>query len=126
MHHSGILIINKPYNTTAQNFAQLLFNLCMITWLHKHMLPCAYKYFFGIDCPICGAQRSMLLLLQGNFIESFKTYPPLIFLLTLIFFAIAYLIFPKIVEANFLKQYAVFVLMIIAINYGYKIATGNL
>jgi len=90
------------------------------------MLPCAYKYFFGIDCPICGAQRSMLLLLQGNFIESFKTYPPLIFLLTLIFFAIAYLIFPKIVEANFLKQYAVFVLMIIAINYGYKIATGNL
>ncbi|HYJ65209.1 MAG TPA: DUF2752 domain-containing protein [Parafilimonas sp.] len=98
----------------------------MITWLQKHMLPCAYKYFFGIDCPICGAQRSMLLLLQGNFIESFKTYPPLIFLLTLIFFAIAYLIFPKIVEANFLKQYAVFVLMIIAINYGYKIATGNL
>ena len=98
----------------------------MITWLQKHMLPCAYKYFFGIDCPICGAQRSMLLLLQGNFIESFKTYPPLIFLLTLIFFAIAYLIFPKIVKANFLKQYAVFVLMIIAINYGYKIATGNL
>jgi hypothetical protein len=90
------------------------------------MLPCAYKYFFGIDCPICGAQRSMLLLLQGNFIESFKMYPPLIFLLTLIFLAIAYLIFPKIVKANFLKQYAVFVLMIIAINYGYKIATGNL
>ena len=90
------------------------------------MLPCAYKYFFGIDCPICGAQRSMLLLLQGNFIESFKIYPPLIFLLTLIFFAIAYLIFPKIVKANFLKQYAVFALMIIAINYGYKIATGNL
>jgi len=90
------------------------------------MLPCAYKYFFGIDCPICGAQRSMLLLLQGNFIESFKTYPPLIFLLTFIFFAIAYLIFPKIVKVKFLKQYAVFVLMIIAINYGYKIATGNL
>jgi len=90
------------------------------------MLPCAYKYFFGIDCPICGAQRSMLLLLQGNLIESFKIYPPLIFLLALIFFAIAYLIFPKIIKTKFLKQYAVFVLMIIAINYGYKIATGNL
>jgi hypothetical protein len=89
-------------------------------------LPCAYKYFFGIDCPICGAQRSMLLLLQGNFAASFKTYPPLIFLLLLVFFAVAYLTFPKIIKAKFLKQYAVFVLMIVGINYGYKIATGNL
>ena len=68
----------------------------------------------------------MLLLLQGNFIESFKIYPPLIFLLTLIFFAIAYLIFPKIIKTKFLKQYAVFVLIVISINYAYKIATGNI
>lgn len=98
----------------------------MITWLQKHMLPCAYKYFFGIDCPICGAQRSLLLLMQGNFVESFRLYPPLIFLLALIFLVIAYLIFPKIIKARFLKQYAVFVLMVIAVNYAYKIATGNI
>jgi hypothetical protein len=90
------------------------------------MLPCAYKYFFGIDCPICGAQRSMLLLMQRNFTESFKTYPPLVFLLALICLAIAYLIFPSIIKVKFLKQYAVFVLIIISINYAYKIATGNL
>ncbi len=98
----------------------------MISWLQKHMLPCAYKYFFGIDCPICGAQRSLLLLMQGNFAESFKLYPPLIFLLTIMCLAIAYLIFPKIIKAKYLKQYAVFVLIIISLNYAYKIATHNL
>lgn len=98
----------------------------MMTWLQKHMLPCAYKYFFGIDCPICGSQRSLLLLMQGNFIESFKMYPPLIFLLLLVFFAVVYLIFPTIIKAKFLKQYAVVVLIIIAVNYTCKIATGNI
>ena len=68
----------------------------------------------------------MLLLLQGNFVESFKTYPPLVFLLMLIFLAVAYLIFPSIIKAKFLKQYAVFVLIIISLNYAYKIVTGNI
>lgn len=89
------------------------------------MLPCAYKYFFGIDCPICGSQRSLLSLMQGDFAESFKMYPPLVFLLALILLAIAYLIFPKIIKVKFLKQYAVVVLIIISINYAYKIVTGN-
>ncbi len=98
----------------------------MISLLEKHMLPCAYKYFFGIDCPVCGAQRSVLLLMQGNFVESFRMYPPLIFLFALIFFAVVYLLFPSVIKAKFLKQFAVFVLIIIVINYAYKIATGNL
>ena len=126
MHRSGILITIKHVIITAKFSAVIIYFLCMITWLQKHILPCAYKYFFGIDCPICGAQRALLLLLQGNFLESFKTYPPLIFLLILIFFAAIYLIFPSLVKAKFLKQYAVIVLMIIGVNYTYKIATGNL
>jgi hypothetical protein len=90
------------------------------------MLPCAYKYFFGIDCPVCGSQRALLLLVQGNFAESFRMYPPLIFLLMLILLAVAYLIFPSIIKAKLLKQYAVFVLVIISVNYACKIITGNL
>ena len=90
------------------------------------MLPCAYKYFFGIDCPICGAQRSLLLLMQGNFEDSFTTYPPLVFVLTLIFLMIAYVRFPSLIKTQFLKQYAVFVLIIIGINYICKIATGDI
>lgn len=98
----------------------------MISWLQKHMLPCAYKYFFGIDCPVCSAQRSLLLLMQGNFIVSFKTYPPLVFVLALIFLSIAYLFFPSFIKTKYLKYYAVFVLIIIAVNYMFKIATHNL
>jgi hypothetical protein len=98
----------------------------MISWLQKHMLPCGYKYFFGIDCPICGSQRSLIFLMKGNFAESFRMYPPLVFVLALIFFAVAYFIFPSVIKAKFLKQYAVFVLMIIAANYTYKIVTGNI
>ena len=97
-----------------------------MSWLEKHMFPCAYKYFFGIDCPICGAQRSLLLLMQGNVEDSFKIYPPLVFLLMLIIFAVSYLIFPSIIKANFLKKYSVVVLVIISINYTYKIVTGNI
>ena len=50
----------------------------MITWLQNHLLPCAFKTLFGIDCPICGFQRAFFLLLQGRFTNSFQMYPPLI------------------------------------------------
>ena len=42
------------------------------------MLPCAYKSLLGIDCPFCGAQRSFLLLLKGNLVDSLLMYPPLL------------------------------------------------
>lgn len=98
----------------------------MISWLQKHMLPCASKYFFGIDCPICGSQRSLLLLVQGKFAESFKMYPPLLFVLTLIAMAIIYFIYPSIIKAKYLKQYSVIVLIVIAVNYAFKIATHHI
>ena len=42
------------------------------------MFPCASKSFFNIDCPICGFQRSLIFLLQGDFKKSFLMYPPLV------------------------------------------------
>lgn len=42
------------------------------------MLPCALKYLLGLDCPLCGFQRSLLALLQGHWAESWALYPPLI------------------------------------------------
>lgn len=47
----------------------------MIGWLERHMLPCAYKSIFGIDCPGCGFQRSFIALLKGDFAHSFILYP---------------------------------------------------
>jgi hypothetical protein len=53
-------------------------------WLEDHLLPCAYKQIFGIDCPLCGSQRALIELLKGNVIESIKLYPALIPTLILI------------------------------------------
>lgn len=98
----------------------------MISWLQKHMMPCAFKMLFGIDCPICGFQRSLLALLQGNFIDSFKTYPPLVFVLILIFMSLVYLVFPGIVKPKYLRVYSSFVLVVIALSYMIKICSGNI
>lgn len=47
----------------------------MVKWLESHMLPCAYKQIFGIDCPGCGFQRACLALLKGNVGQSLALYP---------------------------------------------------
>jgi len=48
------------------------------------MLPCINKKYLGFECMGCGIQRSVVLLLNGEFIEAFYMYPgiyPLIGLL---------------------------------------------
>lgn len=51
------------------------------------MLPCLSKQVLGMECPGCGLQRSVALLLQGHFWESFLMYPGLFPML--FFFAFA-------------------------------------
>lgn len=46
-----------------------------------YMIPCMSKTLFGIECPGCGAQRSLLLLIQGDFQAAFHMYPPIYTLL---------------------------------------------
>ena len=41
----------------------------------KYMLSCFSKKIFGVDCPGCGIQRSVALILQGEFVAAFKMYP---------------------------------------------------
>lgn len=48
------------------------------------MLPCLSKVLFGMECMGCGIQRSVVLLLKGEFAAAFIMYPAiytLIFLL---------------------------------------------
>ncbi|TXD56590.1 DUF2752 domain-containing protein [Polaribacter sp. IC066] len=54
--------------------------------LEEYMLPCFSKTFFGFDCLGCGLQRSLLLLINGNFIDAFKMYPAIFTLLALFLF----------------------------------------
>ncbi|MGC6430575.1 MAG: DUF2752 domain-containing protein [Jejuia sp.] len=43
--------------------------------LEEYMLPCLNKKLFGIECMGCGLQRSLSLILHGEFIAAFKMYP---------------------------------------------------
>ncbi|MCV6631391.1 MAG: DUF2752 domain-containing protein [Flavobacteriaceae bacterium] len=47
----------------------------LLTERDKYMLPCVNKRLFGFDCPGCGMQRAMSLLVEGNFAEAFHMYP---------------------------------------------------
>ena len=57
--------------------------------LEKYMLPCMNKKLFGVPCPGCGLQRSIALLLKGEFAEAFFMYPGIYPLLALVVFVSA-------------------------------------
>ena len=53
------------------------------------MLPCMTKQLIGMDCPGCGIQRSISLLVHGDLLNSFLMYPallPIVFLLGFLIF----------------------------------------
>ena len=51
------------------------------------MLPCMNKKYLGFECMGCGIQRSIVLILRGEFVEAFFMYPaiyPLVLLFSLL------------------------------------------
>lgn len=49
----------------------------MLEWLETHQIPCLVKHYLGIECPGCGFQTALLLLLKGEWKASFSVYPAL-------------------------------------------------
>jgi hypothetical protein len=56
--------------------------------IEDFMLPCLNKKLFGIECLGCGMQRSVGLIIHGDFIGAFKMYPA-IYTLILMFVVLA-------------------------------------
>jgi hypothetical protein len=57
----------------------------MITWLEQHLFPCFFKSHFGMECPGCGMQRSLIALLKGDVLQSLHYHVALIpFIITCI------------------------------------------
>ncbi|GAA0744060.1 MULTISPECIES: DUF2752 domain-containing protein [Flavobacteriaceae] len=48
-----------------------------------YMLPCLNKKLFGFECMGCGMQRSVALILEGDFIGAFFMYPAIYTLILL-------------------------------------------
>lgn len=95
----------------------------IIEWLESHMQSCFYKKYFGIECPGCGMQRSLIQLLRGNFMESLKLFPALIPTIALIVFLILHLVFKFKHGANILKNLFIINTSIVVLSYIYKLLT---
>jgi hypothetical protein len=84
--------------------------------LQDYMLPCMNKKLFGFDCPGCGLQRSVMLILKGDFLEAFLMYPAIYPIILLLVF---------IVLNQFIKlKYALNIKIIISIIIGITIITN--
>lgn len=92
----------------------------IISWLEKNQFSCWYKQYFGIDCPGCGMQRSIIELLKGNFIESFKLYPALMPIVILLFTLVLHLKFKFKYGAKILTWMFILVVTIVVISFTYK------
>lgn len=93
----------------------------LIHWLEKHLLSCPFKTWTGIDCPGCGLQRSLVALLKGDFLASFKFYPATLPILGLFILTILHLKFDFKNGAFLIKLMYIFAAVIIVMNYIYKI-----
>lgn len=61
--------------------------------MEEFLLPCLNKQLFGVECYGCGGQRSLLLLLEGNFAGAFQMFPAIYPLLLLLGFVLFNLFF---------------------------------
>jgi len=93
----------------------------IIHFLQNYMMTCWFVKHFGIECPGCGMQRSLILLLQGNFIESIKMFPALIPMLFMLSFLPFHMYFnfkigPKVLLWSFIVS-----AFLMLINYSIKL-----
>jgi hypothetical protein len=89
--------------------------------MEEYMVPCMNKSIFGIDCMGCGTQRSLVLLLNGEFIEAFNMFPAIY---TLLLFGLTISLHLLDKKRNYLTSIAVLAVangVIMIVSYFYKI-----
>ena len=91
--------------------------ISIVSWLEENAMSCIYKKFLGIDCPGCGMQRSLILLLKGDLIASIKMYPALIPTIFLLILLLLHLIFKYKNGAIILKITFIINIIIIVAHY---------
>lgn len=65
----------------------------LISFLEEHLLSCHWKKNYGIECMGCGIQRSIILILKGEFVEAFYMYPAIYTLMILFGYLLLHLKF---------------------------------
>lgn len=80
-------------------------------------IPCWFKKYLGIECPWCGSQRALRLLLNGEFVESVRMFPALIPLILLFVYLALHLVFKFKNGAKILMSLFIFCVVLIVVNY---------
>jgi len=92
------------------------------SFIKFQMIPCSWKESFGIECFMCGFQRSLISLFKGDLLLSLVYFPATIPLLLTFAITCLHLYFkwnfgPKLIISLFS-----FSAILILINYGMKIS----
>jgi hypothetical protein len=93
-------------------------------FLRENALSCPSKKFLHLECPGCGLQRALILLLEGRVGASIAMYPALIPMVLLGLLLVLHLIFKWRHGAAILQWLFIICAAIICANYMLKIARG--
>ncbi len=91
--------------------------------MEDFMLPCTNKMIFGLDCPGCGTQRSLVLLLRGDFIGAFEMFPAIYTTLLLFAFIVLHFLDRSRSYHKLIIGFAIANAAITIIAYIYKITS---
>jgi hypothetical protein len=97
----------------------------ILEWLEKLMLPCIFKTIFNRDCPGCGLQRSLFLLLRGRLNESIEMYWATLPILAMFLFCYLHLKFRFRWGNTILIILYCFTGILIFCQYFYKLSTHS-
>lgn len=85
------------------------------------MLPCMSKQVLGVECPGCGLQRSVALLLEGDILASFLMYPGLFPMMSLFLFIGLNKVFHFVLGPKIISVLGILTVSTILLNFVLKI-----
>jgi hypothetical protein len=87
-----------------------------VSFLEENLLACQFKSM-GVECMGCGLQRSVVLILKGEFAEAFYMYPAIYSLIFMFGFLLLHLKFQFAKGHKVLLWLFIVNLLIIITNY---------
>jgi len=93
----------------------------LLSKMEDYMLPCLNKQIFGSDCPGCGMQRSIGLLLEGEFVAAFQMFPAIYALIPLFVLILGSKVFRLRVDDRFIIVLSIASVALILLNFINKI-----
>ncbi len=88
--------------------------------MEDYMIPCMNKKIFGIECPGCGTQRALWLVMQGEFIAAFKMFPAIYTLILFFLFLFLHFVDKSRSYQKIIITLAVLNGAIMVVSYVYK------